>query len=39
MKRVGVEEVQFATNNMKTRKVSGPSEVVLETLKAGGKPV
>ena len=37
MERIGVKEVQCATNNKEIRKVSGPSEVVLETLKAVGK--
>ena len=36
MRRIEVEEVKCAMNHMKIRKASGPSGVVIESLKAGG---
>ena len=36
MRKIEVEEVQFAMNRMKIRKESGPSRVAIELFKAGG---
>ena len=36
MRRIEVEEVRCAINRIKIRKGSGPTEVAIELLKAGG---